>query len=95
MKRIDRLLIKAKKEKQGSSGLYLAFIVKQQDGSWTATGHIKDRSGKAAEAIQSTHSTEEEAIAAINQLAELHPNKEDLVIITENFIDDEEDEGGE
>lgn len=87
MKRIDRLLMRAIEEyRQNSSGLDIAFVIEQEDGSWEAKGQLWDgKKGSGTQEVSSIHSTQEEAIEAINQLAEEYPSKEDLLIFIEDF----------
>lgn len=89
MKTIDRLIIKAKK-KCGADRLIVAFIYpsESEPGKWTARGDIWNgvpRSG-VTHAICTCDSVDD-AIQALNELSEKHPNDKDLRI----FIDDLEE----
>lgn len=86
MKTIDRLIIKAKK-KCGADKLIVAFIYpsEKESGKWVAKGDIWNgvpRSG-VTHAICICDSVDD-AIQALNELSEKHPNDKDLRI----FIDD-------
>ncbi len=89
MKTIDRLIIKAKK-KCGADKLIIAFIYpsEKEPGKWVARGDIWNgvhRSG-VTHAICICDSVDD-AIQALNELSEKHPNDKDLRI----FIDDLEE----
>lgn len=87
MKKVDRLIIKAKK-KCGYERLAVAFIYpsEEEPGKWVARGDIwngKKGSG-ITQAICSTCESVDDAMKALEELAEKYPNDKDLRI----FIDD-------
>lgn len=84
MKTLDRLLIKAKKH-HGTDRLSLAFI--RPDGDmWLADGRIwNGKKGSGEKSITSKHNTIDEAVQAINELAERYPNHKDIVIIVDDL----------
>ena len=87
MKKVDRLIIKAKK-KCGYERLVVAFIYpsEEEPGKWVARGDIwngKKGSG-ITQAICSTCESVDDAMKALEELAEKYPNDKDLRI----FIDD-------
>lgn len=87
MKAIDRLLIKAKK-KCGSDRLIAAFIYpsETEPGKWIARGDIWNgvpRSG-LTHAICTCISVDD-ALQALDELAEQHPNHKDLRIFTDDL----------
>lgn len=89
MKTIDRLIIKAKK-KYGVDRLIVAFIYpsESEPGKWVARGDIWNgvpHSG-ITHAICTCDSVDD-AIQALNELSEKHPNDKNLRI----FIDDLEE----
>lgn len=89
MKTIDRLIIRAKK-KCGADRLTVAFIYpsESEPGKWVARGNIWNgvpHSG-VTHAICTCDSVDD-AIQALNELSEKHPNDKDLQI----FIDDLEE----
>lgn len=89
MKAIDKLIIRAKK-KYGADRLIVAFIYpsESKQGKWIARGDIWDgvpRRG-VTHAICTCDSIDD-AIQALNELSEKHPNDKDLRI----FIDDLEE----
>ncbi len=86
MRTIDRLLIKAKK-KYGADKLIVAFVYPSdiEEGKWIARGDIWNGIPHSG-VTQATCicDTIDEAIQALNELSEEHPNDKDLRI----FIDD-------
>lgn len=89
MKKIDSLIIKAKK-KCGADRLTVAFIYpsEAEPGKWIARGDIWNgvpHSG-VTHAICTCDSVDD-AMQALNELSEKHPNDKDLRI----FIDDIEE----
>lgn len=95
MKNIDRLIIKAKK-KCGVDRLVLAFIYpsETEPGKWIARGDIWNgipygKSGHKLEFATCICDSVDDALQALDELAEKHPNNKDVQII----IDDLE-EGG-
>lgn len=86
MKTIDRLLIKAKK-KCGADKLTVAFIYpsEAEPGKWIARGDIWNGiSGSGVTHAICTCDSVDDAVQALNELSEKHPNDKDLRI----FIDD-------
>lgn len=87
MKTIDRLIIKAKK-KCGADRLMVAFIYpsESEPGKWIARGDIGNgvpRSG-VTHAICTCDSVDD-AMQALNELSEKHPNDKDLLIFIDNI----------
>lgn len=82
MKRIDRLLIKVNKAyKKNSRGLYMAFVIQQEDGSWEAQGQLwNGKTGSGTKTLKINYSTQEEAVESINKLAAEYPNKEEILV---------------
>lgn len=90
MKMIDRLIIKAKK-KCGVEQLIIAFIEPSDDEQekWIAKGHIHNGvPGTKMKEITFTCTSIEEALKALDELAEQYPNSKDVRI----FINDLGDE---
>lgn len=87
MKNIDRLIIKAKK-KCGADRLIVAFIypLESEQGKWVARGDIWN--GVPGSGV--THAicicdSVNDAIQALNELSEKHPNDKDLRIFIDNL----------
>lgn len=83
---VDKLIIKAKRQR-GVDRLINAFVhpAESEPGKWIADGRIwngKPGSGIVQEVR--TCVSKDEAMQAINELAEKYPNHKDIVI----FIDD-------
>ena len=91
MRRIDRLYIKAVKNKiLAAKSLDIAFVTETETGQFEAKGMLWDgRPGSMSEddVIISLHDTQEQAIEAIYRLAEQYPNREDVRIIIEDYGD--------
>lgn len=86
MKAVDRLLIKAKR-KQGVDKLVVAFVYpsEAESGKWIARGdiwNVKPHSG-ITYAICTCNSVDD-AVQALNELSEAHPNDKDLRIFIDN-----------
>ncbi|WP_143469222.1 hypothetical protein [Lachnoclostridium sp. An14] len=87
MKPIDRLIIKAKK-KCGADGLTIAFIYPSdsESGKWIARGDIWNGvSGSGMTSAICTCLSVEDALQALEELSEKHPNNKDVPIIIENL----------
>ena len=92
MKTIDRLIIKAKK-KCGVDRLMLAFVYpsESEPGKWIARGDIwNGKPGSGVTYATCTCESVDDALNALNELSEQHPNNKDITII----IDDLEEESG-
>lgn len=89
MKNIDRLLIKAKK-KCGVDRLVLAFVYpsESEPGKWVARGDIWN--GKPGGVTYATCTCEsiDDALDALNELSEQHPNNKDIAIIIDDLEGD-------
>lgn len=90
MKRVDRLIIKAKK-KCGYEQLAVAFIYQSEDepGKWIARGDIwngKKGSG-ITHAVCSTCESVDDALQALEKLSEKYPNSKDLTIIIDDLTE--------
>lgn len=89
MKTIDRLIIKAKK-KCGADRLIVAFIYpsESEPGKWIARGDIwNGNPGSGITSAICTCDSVDDAVQALNELSDKHPNDKDLRI----FIDDLEE----
>lgn len=83
MKRIDRLIIKAKRSI--GTELVLAFVEQQKDG-WRALLQLDHKEqGRALEVCESSHETVEAAINHIYAMADKYPNSQDLTIIVDDI----------
>ncbi len=87
MKAIDRLIIKAKK-KCGADRLIVAFIYpsESEPSKWIARGDIWNGMpcNGVTHAICTCNSIDD-AIQALNELSEKHPNDKDLKIFIDNL----------
>ncbi|MEG1945288.1 MAG: hypothetical protein RR058_07690 [Oscillospiraceae bacterium] len=88
MKHIDRLMIKAKEiVNRCAEKLVLAFIY--PDGNmWVADGRLWDgKPGSGETSATCKCRTIDEAIEALNQLAETHPNDKPVTIIIDDLVE--------
>lgn len=87
MKTIDRLIIKAKK-KCGVDRLVLAFVYPSElePGKWVARGDIwNGMSGSGITSATCTCTSVDDALQALEELAEKHPNNKDIRIIIDDL----------
>ena len=84
MKRIDKLIIQAKRI--AHPGLELVVAILERDGhSWTAHAHLSDGTGKTPPRIKrATYDTLEPAVEYIRTLADEYPNSRDVVVIIDD-----------
>lgn len=87
MKQIDRLIIKAKEIVNKSvDRLIQAFIYPDNNDMWVADGRIwNGKKGSGATQAICKCRTIDEAIEAIHQLADKHPNDKPVTIIVEDL----------
>lgn len=83
MKRIDRLIIKAKR----SAGVELVHaLIDQLGDNWRVRLQIDHKEpGKPLEIRESLHPTVDAAFEYLSTMAEKYPNSEDLVITLDNM----------
>lgn len=87
MKRIDNILEKAR----SAAGLIdcalcIAFIDQNADGAWTASATLWDGHKHSERVTCGTdYATQEDATAAIQTLAEQHPNPKGYTVIVDNI----------
>lgn len=89
MKNIDRLIIKAKK-KCGVDRLTVAFIYpsETESGKWIARGDIWNGiSGSGITSAICSCESIEDALQALEELAEKHPNNKDVQIIIDDLTE--------
>lgn len=87
MKSIDRLIIKAK-QKCGFDKLTVALIYpsEAEPGKWIARGDIWDGiPGSGVTHAICTCSSIDDAVQALNELAEKHPNNKRIPILIDNL----------
>lgn len=87
MKTIDRLIIKAKK-KCGADRLVLAFVYpsESEPGKWVARGDIWNGiPGSGITSAICTCTSVDDALQALEELAEKHPNNKDIRIIIDDL----------
>ena len=89
MKNIDRLIIKARK-KCGVDRLTVAFIYpsETESGKWIARGDIWNGiPGSHMTSAICTCDSVDDALQALDELAEKHPNNKDVPIIIDNLTE--------
>ncbi|MEZ3426425.1 MAG: hypothetical protein K1W13_03325 [Lachnospiraceae bacterium] len=87
MKTIDRLIIRAKK-KCGVDRLTVAFIYpsEAEPGKWVARGDIWNGvPGSGITSATCTCASVDDALQALEELAEKHPNNKDIRIIIDDL----------
>lgn len=86
MKKVDHLLIEAKKI-AGYTGPQLTLALIGQDGNcWTATAYLWDLvQGHPSTVETTTHATEDAAMEYIRTLAEHCPNSRDVTVIVDDM----------
>jgi len=87
MKMIDKLIIKAKK-KCGVDKLTVALIYpsETEPGKWIADGHIWDgKKGSGITRVTCLCVSIDDALQALDELAEKHPNDKDIPIIIDDL----------
>lgn len=91
MRHIDRLVIKARQMAYRSAErLVQAFIYPDGD-MWVADGRLWDgKNGSGTTRAVCKCATMDEAIEALDALAEKHPNDKPVTIIIEDFDDTED-----
>ena len=84
MKRIDRLIIKAKR----SIGTELVLaLVEQRKNDWKVLLQLDHKEqGRALEVCESSHETVDAAIDHIYAMADKYPNSRDLTIIMDDML---------
>ena len=85
MKRIDRLIVKAKRSI--GTELILAYVERCGD-QWKAQVHLDHKQqGRELEICESFHPTEDAALDHIHAMADKYPNSRDLTIIVDDIAD--------
>ncbi len=83
MRRIDRLIIKAKRSI--GTELVLALVERLEDGCKVQLQLDHKEQGRALEVCESLHPTMDAAIDHIYATAEKYPNGQDLIIIVDDM----------
>ena len=96
MPRIDRLLQRARRAKDGKGKYILGFVeYDPEKKKYTAAGRIWDGvAGSGGEGFYSEHETLEEAVAACETVAAKYPNAENVNFLMDDFTFPEELESG-
>ena len=86
MNHINRLLLQARRAKNGNGAYVMGFVEYDPDKKvFTASGRVWDGvAGSGGETFYSEHSTENEAVAACEAVAAQYPGAENI-----NFIIDD------
>lgn len=89
MKHIDRLMIKAKEiVNRSAEKLIQAFIYPDAD-MWVADGRLwGGKPGSGTTQCVCKCATMDEAVKALNQLADKHPNDKPITIIIDDGLED-------